>query len=223
MDKGPVPRAVRAPQHRARAVCALCRWGWLGAAGDTLPGAGASSCASESPGVTREPRRTAGTGGKGRSGGVCRRGSGPIGVTTPTPGAKWRCGCFYLGVTTPDNLFSTGRFGLARCGLGDRGTVGPAWPGCAGTVPRARHKPGVSSGRRGWFWFSCRRRAFHSASCGCTATLPHPLHTGISFILSLPLPIPSSSCFSMEICATAIYWIFLFSFHTAFFFSDIFV
>lgn len=95
--------------------------------------------------------------------------------------------------------------------------MGPAWPGCAGTVPRARPKPGVSSGR-GRFWFSSRRRAFHSASRGNTATLPSPLHTGMSFILSLPHPIPSSSCFSMEIYATAVCWIFLFSFHTVFFF-----
>lgn len=72
-----------------------------------------------------------------------------------------------------------------------------------------------SSGR-GWFWFSSCRRAFHPASPSNSATLPHPLNTGISFIL--PLPILSSSCFSMEIYATEFCWIFLFSFHTIFFF-----
>lgn len=49
----------------------------------------------------------------------------------------------------------------------------------------------------------------------------HPSHTGMSFII-YPFPIPLSSCFSMEMYATAISWIFLFSFRTTFFFFSLY-
>lgn len=146
-DKGPMPRAVPAGLARR------CR-GQI-----PCPGPEESRCGS---------RRHRGRDGRHRA--LPGPGSAPIAAATPTLGAS-RGGVSYALQLPVTCLPQVGPGWLWWAG--DRGAAGPARPGCAGTVPQARPKPGVSSGR-GWFWFSSRRRALHSTSRGNRATLLHP-------------------------------------------------